>query len=459
MVVAAFCIVLLAGLRHALDIDGWMAFVSGREIAVHGLPSYDLLAVWTHGVRWVDQEWLAQLSLYELVRIGGLKGALLVHAAIVGGSLAAAALLARRLGGSARATTWVCLPAMIAYYPESAVLRPQTFAFPLFVALLWLLTTDARQPSSRVFAVIPILVLWANLHGSVLLGAALVSLAGVIRIAGAVRGSSPMRVQIQGLSLTLLPWACVLASPYAAHLPGYYHKVLVGGNFSHFVTEWAPTTLGAATAPVYLLVFGGIWLLGRCGRRVSPFEKLALLSTSVLAFEAVRNTAWLGLTALVVLPTLLDGVRPATVEPRRLNRMLAAVVLAGLAVALGGVAVKSSSWFTADFPPAAAKAASDAAGARGRVFAMSSSADWLLWSRPELRGRVAFDARYELLTSAQVSTLGAFQARLGDWAKAADGYRVIVLSGRHDDALRIALLRSGAVRQVAADHDVIVLRR
>jgi hypothetical protein len=263
----------------------------------------------------------------------------------------------------------------------------------------------------------------------------------------------------QGLALTLLSWPCVLASPYAAHLPSYYHQILVGGNFSHFVTEWAPTTLQPATAPVYLLVFAGVWLLGRCGGRISSFEKLALVATSVLAFEAVRNTAWLGLTALVVLPTLVDGVRQATVEPRRLNRLLAAAVLAGLAVAIGAVAAKDSTWFTADFPPAAAKAAAVAAGPQGKVFAMSSYADWLLWSRPELRGRVAFDARYELLTSAKVSTLGAFQARVGDWARAADGYDVIVLSRRHDEALRAALLRSGTARQVAADHDVIVLRR
>ena len=74
-----------------------------------------------------------------------------------------------------------------------------------------------------------------------------------------------------------------------------------------------------------------------------------------------------------------------------------------------------------------AEAAAAAAGPNGKVFAMSSYGDWLLWSRPGLRGRVAFDARFELLNSAQVKRLGEFQARIGDWMTAVRGYRVIVL--------------------------------
>jgi hypothetical protein len=454
MVVGAFGIVMLAALRQGLVVDGWMALVSGREIAQHGLPVHDTLATMTHGHRWVDQQWLAQLLLYWLWIAGGVKLALLVHATLGIGALAGAAALARRLGGSARTTTWVCLPVLVAYYPESSVLRPQTFAYPLFVAALWLLATDARAPSKRVFLTLPLLILWANLHGSVLIGAALVSLAGLASLAQHVR-----RPSARGLVLVVAPWLCVLASPYALHLPSYYEKILVGGNFSHFVSEWAPTTLTASTAPVYLLVLAGLWLLGRNGGRISTFEKLAFLATSVLAFQAVRNAAWLGLTALAILPTLIDGLRRPVVEPRRLNRLLATVVLAGLAVAFAGVATNKPGWFTADFPSDAAEAAATAAGSGGAVFAMSPYADWLLWSQPQLRGRVAFDARFELLTSRQVASIGAFQSRVGDWRRAVRGYRVVVLDRRDDGKLQKALVESGAMKMVQTNRDVVVLRR
>src|SRR5436190_19670772 len=88
VVLAAFAIVLLVTLRRGLSGDGWLALLAGRSIVQHGLPSHDTLTVMTHGIRWTDQPWLAQLGLYGLWRAGGVKLALLVHALVVTGTLA-----------------------------------------------------------------------------------------------------------------------------------------------------------------------------------------------------------------------------------------------------------------------------------------------------------------------------------------------------------------------------------
>jgi hypothetical protein len=269
----------------------------------------------------------------------------------------------------------------------------------------------------------------------------------------------PRRLARRSLVLAIGAWPCLLISPYALHLPGYYEQILFGGDFSRFVTEWAPTTLTIGTAPVYLLVLAGMWLLGRAGAHVSTFEKLALLATGVLAFQALRNTAWLGLTALVVLPVLLDAVRPAADEPRRLNRLLATIVVAGAVVAAGGIAAKGQSWFVGGFPTAAADAASAAAGPDGKVLAMSPYADWLRWRKPGLAGRVAFDARFELLTRGQLKRLGAFQARAGAWISTTRGYRVFVLGRNDDRKLRAALVTAGVARVVHLDRFIAVLQR
>ena len=453
IVLGAFAIVFVLALRDDLVIDGWMALVSGRWIAQHGLPTHDMLAVWTHGRRWIDQQWLAQLALYGLWRAGGLKLALLVHALLVMSGLAGAALIARSNGATPRSVTWIAVPVLIAYYPVASVLRPQTFAFPLFAAVLWLVLADARHPSRRIFFTLPLLVLWANLHGSVVLGAALVSLAGLVPMVARRRPSG------RGIVLLLAPWLCVFASPYALHLPAYYEKVLVGGNFKQFVTEWAPTTLTAKTAAVYLLVLGGLWLMGRAGRGVPAIDQITFVFAALLAFDAVRNTAWIALVSLAVLPQMLDRLRSPAVEPRRLNRVLSVAILALVLISVAGVATKPTSWFTGDFPPAAARAAADAAGPRGRVFAVNDYADWLLWKRPDLIGRVAFDARFELLSGAQVKRLVRFEPRAGDWLKTTRGYRVFLLSGASDRLLARALIRRLPARVVYRSPQVIVLQR
>jgi hypothetical protein len=257
----------------------------------------------------------------------------------------------------------------------------------------------------------------------------------------------------------LAPWACLFASPYALHLPSYYNKILVGGHFKQFVTEWAPTTLTAGTAAVYLLVLGGLWLLGRAGRQALLLDQLAFVLTAVLAFEAVRNTAWVGLVALAVLPPLVDRLRGPVQDPPRLNRVLAVTILATAVISVGAVATKPTSWFTSGFPPAAAQAAAAAAGPQGRVFATSPYADWLLWSQPQLTGRVAFDARFELLSTSQLLRVARLQARSGDWLRTVSGDRVFVLNRRTDRSLERSLIHRLPARVVFSSPRVVVLRR
>jgi len=456
LIVAAFAAVLITHLRTALAADGWMALLSGRVVAQHGLPSHDALTVWAHGRSWVDQQWLAQLALYGLDRLGGLALVLLVHVTLVTLGLGAAAVLARRLGGSARSVTWIALPVLVAFWPGAAIMRPQSFAYALFVGVVWLLLGDLERPSRRVLLTLPLLVLWANLHGSVVVGSALVSSFATVALAESLR-KQPRTVNTRSVVLLVAPWLCVLASPYATSLPHYYRTIFSSG-FGSYVTEWAPTTLTLVHAPIYLLALGGVWLLK--GSRASAFEKLAFVGLSLLAFDVVRNGVWLALISLVVLPRLLDSLRAPAVEPKALNRLLAIAMLAGVVIATVAVAVEPGSWFTrGQYPVAAADDAVAAAGASGRVFANEKYADWLVFEHPQLAGRIAYDSRFELLRSRQLLSVTEFRNRVGGWRSTIRGYDVLVLD-RIDDRQPIrALLRSGQAHVVLRRGPVLVLRR
>jgi hypothetical protein len=453
VVLGAFAIVLLVSLRRGLAADGWLTLVSGRWIVQHGLPSHDALTTMVHGRRWTDQQWLGQLALYGLWRLGGIKLAMLVSALFATCGLVGAALVAKKHGATARSVTWVAILAMVTFYPVAAVMRTQAFAFPLFAATLWLTLEDARRPSRRVFLTLPLLALWANLHGSVLLGCGLVALLGAVSIVQNRRPSG------RGLALLIAPWLCIFASPYAVHLPAYYRKVLLGSDFKHLVTEWAPTTLTAVTASMFLLVLGGLWLLGRSARALPVYDQVAFVAMTVIAFQAIRNIAWIALVALAVLPPLIDRLRSPVEEPKRLNRILALVIVGSALVSLVGVAAKPTSWFTHAFPDGGVRAAAAAAGQDGRVFATSPYADWVLWNAPRLSGRVAFDTRFELLSSAQLNALGRIESASGDWRKSLRAYRVFVVGRKDDQTLAQALRRDLRARVIFSSPQVLVLQR
>src|SRR5262249_30593483 len=102
---------------------------------------------------------------------------------------------------------------------------------------------------------------------------------------------------------------------------------------------------------------------------------------------------------------------------------------------------------------------SAAAGPTGRVLATSPNADWLLWGKPALARRVAFDARFELLSTKDVQRIARLQAQSGDWLKTVRGYRVFLLHKHSDRPLERALIQRLPARVVFSSPQVVVLRR
>jgi hypothetical protein len=462
--VAAFFLVGVAGnLPSELFQDGWLALLGGREIVAHGLPSHDTLTIWTQGREWVDQQWLAQLFFYGLYAFGGLKLALAAHVVAVAGAFTIAIAFARRRGASTRSICWVSVPAYFLLTWSAWNARAQSLALLLFVLLVLLLIADARSPSRRVFLALPLLALWANVHGTAAMAATLVALRGITY--AAERRSEPRaRWLPRTAALVIAPFACLFASPYATSLPHYYEAILLNGGFRQLVVEWRPTAPSLQTAPFYLLAFLAVWLIGRAKNRLSTYEKALLVFTLVLGLTAMRSVIWFTLAALMLLPTLLDVVlreNTAAMRFRLLNRAFVAASVIAAALTLAVVAAKPSSWFQPGYPNDVL-AAVDRAQAREpnmRVFADEMYGDWLLLRRPELRGRLAFDIRFELITKAQLQNLLDIKRRVEGWQRKVAPYSLFVLTKGPDSKLAKSLLRLPGARLEYRGHGAIVIWR
>jgi hypothetical protein len=457
---AATVVALIYRLPTELAQDSWLSLVAGRAVA-HGLPHHDFLTALTYGRTWIDQQWLAQLCLYGLFVAGGIKLAMLIHVALIVLAVAAGIAVARWRGASSIRVAMVA-GACVPITSVSWQLRTQTLACPLFVLLLWLLVADSLAPSRRVFLALPILALWANLHGSVVLAALLVALRGATVAAGALRQQARARRQLaRGLTLMLAPALCVFASPYGFALAGYYRHVLLNPGFAKYIVEWQVTKPEAGTIPFFGVVLAGFWLLGR-SRSLTTFERLAFALAAVLGLESVRNILWLGLTAIVVLPRALDEAwPPRTLQRERLNLALSVAATGAAVVAVIVAIARPFSWLERRWPQnaAAAVAKEMSADPSLRVYADLEYADWLLFDQPALRGRVATDARVELLTLDQLRELSDFTNRVGDWRRAVSGYRLLVLSRAEHPAAANAYLADAGVRPLYRDGRIVVLLR
>jgi hypothetical protein len=447
--------------QTAIASDSWYSLLGGRIVAHSGIPHHDTLTVLAHGRDWVDQQWLGHLALYALWSTGGWPLATLALAGAYLGALTIGVASARSFGASERSATLVLVACFVVGLPNTA-LRAQVLAYPLFALVLALLLADDRARSRRVFLVFPLLVLWANVHGSVVVGAAIVSLHGALLAFAAVRRRLSAAQQLPRAAVFLLaPWACVLASPYALALPGYYERTLANQSFDQLVFEWTPSTV--RNEPIFFAVLLlAVWLGFGHSRTLGTFARLALLLSAVGGLVAIRNIVWFALVAVAVLPRSLDAAIPPrqTDRHKRFNLALSTIAVAGLTITAAATAAHGRDWFERGFPAKAGDIVSvAAANPQTEVFANDRYADWLLFEHPNLRGRLAYDIRFELYTSRELRGIYDFTLQRGlAWRRIATGYDVFVLDPTQQRSVIRFYARRLHAQWLYRDRQVVVLK-
>lgn len=465
-------VVVMAIEAGSVQPDTWLALVGGREIVEHGLPHHALTGL-PAGRTWVDQEWLSQLIMYGVLRLGGLGLLVLVNGLVLLAALLGAVLASLRLGVRPRTLLWLLVPVLWCLQP-AATARPQAFAYPLFVAVVYLLVRDVATPSRRVFWCVPLLVLWANLHGSVILGAGLVVLRGLLEILERRRElRAGLRAWARPAALVLAPIACLFATPYGAGMLSYYRAILFNPKFREVLTEWLPVTDYPRIAVGFFALAGiALWSFGRDSHATSRFERVSLLVLLAGSILAVRNVTWFGLLALIVVSRSLDGrlgLRvPRTPRWPAARRRLY-IVFTGTCVALAclfavRLATLSEDALVGDRYPASAlphveTALQERPGLK--VLSDSTYADWLLWKLPvQTIHRVAYDAGFELLSDAQLQAVSDFTGQSGlTWPRLADGYGLLALSDTHHHAFARYFGHQPGARILYEAHGLVVIAR
>ena len=327
--------------------------------------------------------------------------------------------------------------------PWAWQVRAQTLALPLFVALLWLLIRHQERGGMRVLLALPLLLVWANIHGTAVMAGLLVVGAGAIDML-----FRPARRRVAGALLIGVP-LCLLVSPYALDLPGYYHLMLVDPPFKGLIVEWRPTRPEPKTILFFTLACVTATLAVWQRRRLTLFEGFALATTFWIGLDAIRGVTWFVLTVLVIAPPLLDGALRWHDRPphRQANLVISSLCIAGLVIGFGLTAAQPSKWFESTWPtsslPEIARLTSNP---KSTVYAISSYSDWLYWHQPRLRGRLAYDIRFEIYPRPIIQSTADFVSMRGaNWMSQAEGYDVVVVNKPPRSNMTRELVRGGRV--------------
>jgi hypothetical protein len=212
--------------------------------------------------------------------------------------------------------------------------------------------------------------------------------------------------------------------------------MLLDPPFGRAIKEWHRTSPSGLTAIFFVLLAVAVVLVIARRGRLGLFDLLVLGLTLATALDALRGIVWFGLTCAAFLPALATK-RPGTSRfEGRGAEVLAWTAAAASVGAVVWLAARPPTAYSTRFPRSTvAVVESRTAGNHALVYADDSSADWLLWRLPSLRGRIAYDVRFELLTKSQIARLVTWDNRTPGWRSVSAPYSLVVGDPEHVGAL------------------------
>jgi len=419
---------------HDLQSDSYFDLYSGRYVAHHGIPHHEVLTTMAAGRPWLDQQWLAHLVYYLAWCVGGYGLFVVLSAAAIGLAFALHTRTLLRLHvPTQQALIWSLL-ALIACVTNT-IPRAQSFAYPAFVVVLSVVFLDRNSAKWRPrLLFLPVLVaVWANVHGSVLLGAAIVAAYAAYRVAHAVFRRD-RRSTAGYAAVAVLTAGALFATPYGWSALHYYQGVLGNSALTGTVMEWKAPSLhdGVSTFYFVTIVAVGITLaLVALRRRRLPWLVPSLLTAGLLAMSlrSIRHELW-----FVLAGTMLAAATKARARKRSSSRLPTAVL--AVAAAAGGLSAAVTlmaplSWYentgvSQELISSVETALQTHPGAS--VLADETTATAMLWMWPEMAGHVAFDIRFEQYPVAALNGYMKFLHGAPASTRFADRYQVVLLS-------------------------------
>jgi hypothetical protein len=415
-----------AGLGGLSDNSFFCHLRTGQWMLEHGLPRRDLYSFVAAGAPWVAESWLADL-LYGLINRSVGPLGLRVFTAFTSAAIAILAWsLALRL---ARDRVYAALLTLAAVGASFTLWSARPLLLGLFAlsVLIWIV----EAPQSRVgrhplCSIPPLIWLWANIHGSFILGVGYLVLHCLGRRLD--DASSWTFRDRQLLSAGVIALGLSLLNPYGAGLLLAPLNLIEHHGVLRNVIEWRPLDFRqpdfrGLTYSVWLVIFVGCAIKGH--ERITRRDVLVCVPFLLAGLWAQRNIALASLVTLPVAARLIATAAERADAGHAINWGVGALI-AALAIGWTLRAVVRPDFDFQGYPVGAMRALA-AKRLLGRR--LLSTDDWngyiiLRWWPHQY---VFMDDRYEIYPSAVATALIRLKQGENDWRQVLDTYSIEVL--------------------------------
>lgn len=280
--------------------DYWWYVRLGKDVIENrAVPVLDTYSSIQAGKPIVYQSWLSAMVLWQAYKTGGIPLTIFLTTLLIGVTYALLWLALRKNGAGTRMATALTLLAGLSGSNNWTV-RPQIFAYPLYVATLWLLLSWHKREYKFIWLLVPIGWMWTNLHGSFIL---FFTLAGIALIFGNGDRKRLFWIILVSLTMTLL-------NPRGFVLWRSVIDTFTSPGIRDLSPEWLPPLNQGWQMNIFfawLIVLVPFAALAR--QRLSSFEAILFLAFSWLALTGIRYVIWeLFIIAIVTARFTPDGI-------------------------------------------------------------------------------------------------------------------------------------------------------
>jgi hypothetical protein len=457
--------------RTATDPDFWWHLRTGELILeTHQVPHTDPFSFTRGGQPWVNHEWLSDLLIFKLYCSTGWAGLIVAFSAI---TVCAFFILFLRCDGKPYLAAFLVIGGILACSINLGV-RPQMFSL-LLASLFLLILEKPKQTPRLLWLLVPLTLIWVNLHAGYALGLVLIALflAGeLLDVAFGVEAWPVGRRNAALLCGVLLACAAVVPlNPYGTRMYTYPFETLLSQGMQSHIQEWfSPNFHDPSYLALLLMILGLCLALSYSRRRLRPSEFLLLSFSLAAALHSIRHIPFFVLIAVPILARLVANL-PLPEVSRRFRKQQGPTP--GIKLSLNALLVVAFATFSLWRLEVVVRQQREAGARKFPVAAIQfiardnpkapilTSYDWggyFIWKLyPQYQ--VFIDGRADLYGDELMKEFGNTYNLRDDWRNALTEWHIQTVLLPPQAPLTTALLLDAKWKQVYSDSESVVLIR